>query len=313
MKKIVVIGNGKMAIDCIKILQEQQQAEVVLVVGDPENVSAKMLQAYCENNSIPLVESSKINSSSVLDRIRESGTNLIFNINSYKIIKKDLMNIPEYGVINFHNGPLPKYRGVNICSWCLINGEKEHGVAWHYVDDGVDTGNIIGVRLFKVEENATAISLIMKSINEGILLFKEIVPNIINDRVKPIVQDESKASYYSKKDIPFEGMVNYEWDFQRIDSFIRGLCFYPMKNDFVYPSSTFNGKKFFFSSIRKESSNEQKVKGGTIVKIDESRMYFSISDSIISVNQLFNSDLKKIKINEFVKEYGIVEGQILGK
>ena len=69
-----------------------------------------------------------------------------------QIFKREMIDLPKYGTINCHAGKLPFYRGRNILNWALINDEKEFGITVHYMDEGIDTGDIIVQRTYPIGE-----------------------------------------------------------------------------------------------------------------------------------------------------------------
>src|SRR5436305_686999 len=110
MKKIVVIGNGKMAVDCLKIMTATAGQELSLVLTEPRELNpSNGVAVHCRKQGLPHLETAKLNTPEVVDRLSVLAPDIIFNINSFKIIKPALLSIPTNGVINFHNGPLPRY------------------------------------------------------------------------------------------------------------------------------------------------------------------------------------------------------------
>ena len=101
--------------------------------------------------------------------------------------------------INFHDGPLPKYAGLYSSSWAIINKEKKHGVCWHKIEKGVDTGNIIGERKFSINSFNTAYDIDVKGVLLGIKLFNKIIKQLNNDKIKFKKQNLSLRSYYGAK------------------------------------------------------------------------------------------------------------------
>ena len=69
-----------------------------------------------------------------------------------QIFRKDIINLTPIGIINCHAGKLPFYRGRNILNWVLINDEKEFGITVHFVDEGIDTGDIILQKTFPITD-----------------------------------------------------------------------------------------------------------------------------------------------------------------
>ncbi len=309
MKKIVIIGNGKMTIECLKIIKAYKNAHILLVIADPKDITLMFLKQYCKREGLDLELSNNVNSLDIVEKIKKTKPDIIFNINSFQIIRKKLIGIPSDGIINFHNGPLPTYRGVNVCSWAILNGEKTYGVSWHYVEEGIDSGDIVAQKFFNLSGDETACSLILKCIDEGVLLFKEFFSLLLEEKVTAVSQDSSRSSHYKKRDIPYGGILNYEWNFDKFDSFIRGLDFYPIPNDFVYPKSYVKSRAFYVRKIVKSSKDVSETrKCGQIVDINETGIDVEIGDTVIKIIEVLNDNLKPIKIIDFAESYSFEVG-----
>lgn len=234
--RIVIIGNSKIANDCLKEILKQQDHVVTGILFEPsKNPSPSVLiQSIQDNQLAHHTIDGNVNSPDCLYFIRSCKPDWIFNINCYQYLKSDLLAIPEHGVINFHNGPLPRYGGVNISSWPIINGEKEHGVTWHRVDQGIDTGDILSQQHFEIPPRMTAAQLMVRSIEVGIQLFITHWQEWVTGKI--IAQSQiGERTYYSKKDIaPNQGRLDWNLDAAVLDQWIRGLHLFPYPNDFAY-------------------------------------------------------------------------------
>lgn len=310
MKNIVVIGNGKIAIDCLSIMRARSDVEVALVIatGLRNPLPGISLEQYCGKESIPLLETGKINADNVVSKIRDARTDFIFNINSLNIIKEDILSIPKQGVINFHRGPLPNYRGVNVCSWAIINGEKEHGVTFHYVEKGIDTGDIIARSFFEISPTETAATLTMKCLREGVKLFEKTFPLLMEGAIECIKQDPSTAKYYSFKEIPNGGYVDFNWPYDQFDRFIRGLDFHPMENDFVHPKALYDSKELYIQKIMKIEARQNIKRAGEIVGIDHTKIDVCLPDSIIRLVRVLDENKRPNEIRDFITRYNIEKG-----
>src|SRR5688572_17410059 len=115
-------------------------------------------------------------------------------------IKKQELDVPW---INFHPAPLPEYKGRNLCYHALLNGAKEFGATVHYMDENFDTGEIIEVRRFPIEDSDDAESLSEKAIEESKALFKRWLPKILelkgSDR---FFSTPNEGGHYYKKSDP---------------------------------------------------------------------------------------------------------------
>jgi methionyl-tRNA formyltransferase len=194
----------------------------------------RQLRAVDVSRPEKLIECKNVNDEDVFRRLADLEPDMIFNVNNFDLIKPRLLRLPKDGIINFHNGPVPTHRGVNIPSWVIINGELRHAVTWHLVDEGVDTGPVVSESWFDLSDSETAISLIFRCIDEGI----RILPKILEDYAAgtlTVTPQEGEGRYYSRKDTPNGGRIDFTATCAEIDRLVRGLTFHPFPNNFVYP------------------------------------------------------------------------------
>ncbi|HTP64031.1 MAG TPA: formyltransferase family protein [Geobacteraceae bacterium] len=309
MKTIVVIGNGSMAVDCIKIMRGYGQVHVALVIADPKDISLMFLKQYCEAEALDLEFSNDVNSAEIVGKIKAIGPQIIFNINSFQIIREELIAVPDEGIINFHNGPLPRYRGINVCSWAIINGERRYGCTWHLIEKGIDSGDIVAQKIFEISETETAFSLIVKCIREGIALFAEFFPVFLAGHIAGISQNHSLASHYTRKDIPNDGFVDYGWNFARFDRFVRGLNFSPLQNRFAHPKSVVNSMDFYVRKIsRCKGYIPETLEPGRVFRFGENGIDVKIKDYAISITEVLEDNMKPIRIGSFIDKYNLEVG-----
>ncbi len=117
---------------------------------------------YAKQNNIPSYNISSPNSKEFIQTLKGLNIDLIIN-QSQSIIKKDLLEVPSIGVINRHNALLPKNRGRLTPFWVLFKGEKETGVSIHFVNEGIDSGDIIIQKRYSVGKEDNFNSLVKKN------------------------------------------------------------------------------------------------------------------------------------------------------
>ena len=270
------------------------------------------LTRFCEREQIECLTSEQLNTEANIDRAMAFGADLGISLNNFQIIKPSLLECPREGFINFHNGPLPSYGGVNVCSWAIIEGEDNYGVTWHFIDDGIDTGDIIAQQHFPIAADATALSLTMACFKIGLQMFEQLVPVIAHGSIPRQIQPAESRSYFSRRDIPNGGRINFNWSSDRISRFVRGLSFQPMPNPFVYPQFIHAKVTFYVLSIATERNAVNfKMAPGTIVDVSEKGVSVACGDGLVILRELLDAKFEAISLERFVSEYGVVVGGIL--
>ena len=261
--RIAVIGNGNMAVSCLGIMRQYAEVELVGVLVKPEDNESKVLMGACENWSLPVIAYRSLRDPHIIQQIMSLRADILFNINVRRLIPVEVVTAPRQGTINFHNSPLPRYRGLNVCSWAIINGEKDYGVTWHYIDaeKGIDSGDILAQRFFDIAEDETAYSLIAKCVNEGIELFEELFPDIVYDALLPMPQEISGDELYLGKQTPNNGMISEEHSVTSVQRLIRALTFYPISNDFVRARVLRDDRYFYVDRCRAINGPEDLAEG----------------------------------------------------
>lgn len=148
-------------------------------------------------SGVPLFRCRKLRSPEELEPIRRLGPDLIVVAAFSCILGKDLLRIPALGCINIHASLLPKYRGPNPFYWVLRNGERETGVTAHFIDEGIDTGDIVLQRVFPIESKDTEVTLRDKSAKVSAEVLVDVLRAIRNGTVSPRKQNEGEATYFS--------------------------------------------------------------------------------------------------------------------
>lgn len=198
MKRVILLGKGELAIRAAEwFLQSKDHDLVAVVPVMPEPKWAPSLTAFCKSRSVNIIESGHYKD---LPGVREDGWKIDLAVSIFydKIIKDWFIRKCDR-ILNLHNGPLPRYRGVSPINWALKNGENEHGVTIHEVTPGIDDGPIVSQVKYSIyPETDEVIEVFNRAIEWGWQLFQQTMPML--DKLKARPQDESQALYYSKRE-----------------------------------------------------------------------------------------------------------------
>ena len=190
MKNVVVLGKGALAIKACGWFKASPEYKLLAVVADiPEPTWTESVSEWAVQNEIALITTGNYK-----DLSEALNIDLAVSIFYGKIIKEDFIN--RCGdIINLHNSPLPKYRGVRPINWALRNNEKTHGVTIHRVTKGIDDGPILGQVVYPIYPDIEEVEDVYnKALDYGWLLFQDVM---------------SKYDYAAKHAKPQEGSYPY--------------------------------------------------------------------------------------------------------
>ena len=147
-KNVVFMGTPDFAVPVLKMLIEKTNVIMVVTkpdkrVGRNKELTFSPVKKVALENNIPVFQPIKIKND--YEKLTEEKIDLIVTCAYGQIIPKEVLNLPKYGCINVHASILPKYRGSAPIQWAIINGDKETGVTIMYMDEGMDTGDIISI------------------------------------------------------------------------------------------------------------------------------------------------------------------------
>jgi len=189
--KVVLLGKGSLAIKIAEWFKDN--ANLVCVIPDlPEPTWTDSIMDWCKKNEVTFIESGDYRDAPDIK------IDLAMSVFYGKIIKKDF--IDKCGnIINLHNAPLPKYRGVRPINWALKNGEYEHGVTIHKIHEGIDDGDILGRVTYPIYPEIEEVEDVYnKSLEYGWMLFNDVISKI-EYAIKNARPQASDFSYYSSK------------------------------------------------------------------------------------------------------------------
>jgi len=152
------------------------------------------IAGYAEAKNIPVRIITTPNSKKFKEFLKTLDLDLIIN-QSQNIIKKELLNIPKTGVLNRHNALLPKNRGRLTPFWVSYKEEKETGVSIHFVEEGIDSGDIVVQKKFKVRKNDNFNTIVKKNYEIASNAMIDAIDILSKNNYKLIDNDDTKATY----------------------------------------------------------------------------------------------------------------------
>jgi methionyl-tRNA formyltransferase len=147
-------------------------------------------------HGIPVLQFDKIKSPEGVAALHALAPDMIITAAFGQILSKEILGIPPLGCLNVHASLLPKYRGAAPIQWAIIKGEQKSGVTIMYMNEGLDTGDIIASSAVKIGSDMTGGELYESLAYLGANLLIETIINIMDGTATCTVQDEAQSSYY---------------------------------------------------------------------------------------------------------------------
>jgi methionyl-tRNA formyltransferase len=234
--RILFMGSAGFACPCLEQLLASSRDEVVAVVTQPDRPKGRNLEvspcpvkAYLGSRAIPVLNPEKVNTPESLAAIQVLRPDLIVVVAYGQLLKPSLLAIPPFGCINVHGSLLPKYRGAAPIQWAVANGDAVSGVTTMFMNEGMDTGDMILKREVVIEPGDTGGSFHDKLAKVGAALLGETVELIRAGKAPRIPQDHS-LSTVAPKFKKADGRIDWTLPAATIHNHVR--AFHPRPGSF---------------------------------------------------------------------------------
>ncbi len=308
--KIVFMGTPEFAVPSLNALlsSKNEMAAVVTRSDKPSGRGKKLtpppIKVVASNSEVKVLQPERIKDEVFVNILREINPDVIVVAAFGKILPTKILHLPKYGCINVHASILPKYRGAAPINWAIINGEKETGITIMQMDEGLDTGSILLQKGIEITKEDTAVTLSNKLSKMGAELLIEGLNAIKEGKIKPILQDNSKASYAPmlKKE---DGKIDWTKKAEDIYNMVRGMD--PWPGAFTYY------KGVAWRVWKTAVGNDRNGIPGMVISIDGGKIDVACGKGVISITEMQPANKKRMTVSEFLRGNKVEAGVILGK
>ena len=329
MLKILFMGTPDFAQESLKSIYDAG-FEIIGVVTNPDKPKGRgMKLAYSPVKEYALEKNLKIyqpikirNNTEFLDEIRALAPDVICVVAYGKILPKEILEIPKLGCINVHGSLLPKYRGAAPIQWAVLNGDKTTGITTMYMNEGMDTGDMILKEEVEIGPDETTGDLWQKlSKIGGEILVKTL--KLIEEGKAP---REKQPEVFSLAPMLNKEMALIDWensDINKIHNLIRGL------NPIMGAYSYIDGKKIkfwkskvltkeeFFSYKTEFEEYEAKfnnlVPGTILIADDKDGLYIKANGGVLKILEIQGENAKRMPTADFLRGNHLIAGMIFSK
>lgn len=317
MLKIVYMGTPDFAVGPLEAVFNAGH-EIAAVVTAPDKpagrgrkLTSSDVKKFADAHDLPLLQPVNLKDSAFLNILKEINPDVIVVI-AFRMLPESVWRIPSKGTINLHASLLPQYRGAAPINWALINGETRTGLTTFFINETIDTGDVIMQEATEIseEDNFGTLHDRLKEMGKSVIL--KTLEIIENGSAKAIAQNSLIAE---NKPAPKLNKENTRIDWRRnandLFNQIRGLSPFPGAwTTLVYKDGTEQLLKISDSLPGTAESGSQPA--GTIVSDRKTFIHVVCGQGMLQVNKLQLSGRSVMSTAEFLRGYaGLLEGAVL--
>lgn len=310
--KIVFMGTPDFSVPSLLALIKagHEVAGVVTQPDKPKGRGKEMqmtpVKAAALEHDIPVFQPERVkNNSEFFEKMKEIAPDAIVVIAFGQILPREILELPKYGCINIHASLLPKYRGAAPIQWVIIDGEKETGITTMYMEEGLDTGDMLLKTVIPIEKEETGGSLHDKLSEAGGPLILETLKGLEEGVLERTPQ--RGESCYAKILTKSLGDIDWSMDAEAIERLIRGLSPWPS----AYSHLGNKTVKIWKAAVLPEEEEGERKEPGTIVSIAKDSFSVQTGKGLLAVKELQLEGKKRMDTAAFLRGYSISEGEVL--
>ena len=308
--KIMFMGTPEISAVCLeKLIADGHEICAVVTREDKPRGRGNVMtptptKVLALSHGIPVYEPRTLRDEAFLAILEECSPDLIAVVAFGKILPKAVLDFPKYGCLNLHVSLLPKYRGAAPMQRAIMEGERETGVTIMYMDEGLDTGDMLAVERFEIGPLDDFEAIHDRSAEIGGALLSETITRVFRGEAERIPQDHSLATYAAKIE-KTDCRLDFSMSADRLDCIIRGTT--PIPGAFGY----LKGKML---KINKARPVKGKGAPGEVIAIDdkgEGSITVACGEGALVVTAVIPEGKGKMTAGDFIRGRKIALGDII--
>jgi len=307
---IVFMGTPEFASKTLEKVIKSKKHKILAVFTKPDKVNKRgnkvefsSVKKLALEEGIEVYQPQTLKSEDVQKILLSLNPDLILVVAYGKILPKEILSLPKYGCVNLHGSLLPKYRGSAPIQRAVLNSEKETGVTTMFMDEGMDTGDILLKEKIKIEEEDSSKSLFKKLAvvgSELVLKTLDLLEKGLLQRTKQKDEEATYASPLSKE----EAKICWEkMDAKKIDSLVKGMDAGPV----AYTTSNGKRLKIFKSRVLDVTYSKIEHSAGEVIS-EEPFTVLCKNNTLLEILELQAENKRKMGAKDF-----LLGNKMLGK
>ena len=288
-----------------QILESEHKVVAVITAPDRKSGRGKKLtpspiKVFCEENDLPVLQPPNLKDPVLITQLRKLAPDVMVVV-AFRMLPKQVWTIPANGTFNLHASLLPKYRGAAPIHWAIINGEQQTGVTTFFVNEQIDTGEIITQKSLSIGLNENAGQLSNRLEELGATLTLETLDLIATNRVNSSPQPNSNQASLAPKLTRENTKLQWDQEGKRIERKVRGLQPFPC----AWTMLSSNGQVLYCKIYDVDFiERKQPLEYGKIF-VENQQIMVAVPNGTIHVKRLQLPNKKPMSDKELLNGYSI--------
>jgi len=298
------MGTPEFAVTTLKAIMEKgfNVVGVITSTDKPAGRGRKLHQSavkvYAESVNLKILQPKNLKEEGFVEELRALKANVQVVV-AFRMLPKVVWEMPQFGTFNLHASLLPNYRGAAPINWAVINGEKKTGVTTFFIDEKIDTGEIILKKKVEIRKSDTAGVLHDKLMTVGSKLVIDTLNLIENDKAETKAQPKNKKLKEAPKLSKENCRLDWKDSRRNIYNKVRGLSPYPGAWTILKNGDDELIMKIYECKKEKEKHNFDL---GTII-VEDNKLKISVRKGFIFIEELQLPGKRKMDIKSLLNGY----------
>jgi len=306
------MGTPEVAADIFRSLLEKYAFEAVVTQPDrPKGrgliLSPSPVKTAALEHGIEVLQPLKIKETAFLERMRQIKPDLAVVVAYGEFLTREMIRIPPRGCVNLHSSLLPKYRGAAPVQWAVMRGEEKTGWSTFYINEGMDTGDIIRQTEITIDPEENAEELFHRMLPLGIDILRRTIDSIADGTAERKPQDSSLASHAPKLE-KSDGLISWQDMSNHIVNKVRALIPWPVAFTFL----PWKEKKMEMRIFKARKSCKKGDIPGQVLGLNEEGLAVATQDTSVCILEVQLEGGRRMGIHEFIRGRPIPAGTFLG-
>lgn len=292
--RIVFIGSVELSFYCLEKLVKLNANIVGVCTKKSSSFNSDFmdLTPICKENDILFKFVEDINSKANIKWIELLKPDIIFCFGWSNLIKKELLDLPPMGIIGYHPSLLPKNRGRHPLVWALVLGLEQTGSTFFFIDEGVDSGQILSQEIIKITYKDNARTLYNKMIETALLQIKNFMPKLQTKSFTKKIQTNNSFNIWRKR-YKKDGLIDFRMTSYAIYNLVRALT-----KPYVGAHIEYNNENIIIWRVKEVFLTKKNIECGKILNIENNKILVKTQDTAI---EILEHEFKKLpKVGEYL-------------